>query len=214
MRLQFKTTWASRVQKALRRRPAPAAIAPVPTLAAVPATADWDEAFARVESYLRAYQIESRVLLNRLTTEMIAAARALAVEHPQEAPVTLAIQVAHARMGEWLVYALGEGDWTDERFRARGRLALLLAEIPQKAPDRFLALEELPAATREQLATASLSVAPDLRLTSMPSASLEFPLTDAVAEKWVTFSRSTFLRATTSWILILGIVSMAWFATR
>lgn len=186
----------------------------MPPLASVPATADWDEAFLRVESFLRAYQIESRVLLNRLATEIVAAARVLAAEQPQEPPVTLAIQVAHARIGEWLVHALGEGDWTDERFRARGRLALLMAEVPQRCPERFLALEEIPEEVRSRLSGSRLSTGPEVRLSSMPSASLEFPLSETVAEKWSTFSRSTFLRATTSWILIAGIVSVAWFATR
>lgn len=213
MGLQFKTKWAHRVQAALRRRPAPAAVA-LPALAAVPVNAEWDEAFLRLESYLRAYQIESRVLLNRLATEIITAARTLAAEHPHEAPVTLAIQVAHARIGEWLVHALGGGDWADERFRARGRLATLMAEIPQSCPEYFLALDDLPPSARARLATAQLVVGPDVRLTSMPSAPLEFPLADAMTEKWVTFSRSTFLRAATSWIVIAGVVSVAWFATR
>lgn len=215
MGLQFKKKWAHRVQAALRRHPAPAATAgSPPALAAVPANAEWDEAFLRVESYLRAYQIESRVLLNRLATEIIIAARELAAEHPHEAPVTLAIQVAHARVGEWLVHALGAGDWSDERFRARGRLAILMAEIPQSCPEHFLGLDELPSDARTRLATAQLVVGPDVRLTAMPSAPLEFPLTEAVAGKWETFSRSTFLRAATSWIVIAGVVSAAWLATR
>ena len=38
---------------------------------------------------------------------------------------------------EWMVHALGEGDWGDERFGARGRLALWRAGIPQKYPQLF-----------------------------------------------------------------------------
>src|SRR5436190_1545812 len=144
MRLRFKKEWAHRVQAVLGRR---LPLHPVngtgtqSTPPFLPANAAWDEAFLRVESYLRAHQIESRVLLNQRTTEILAAARALAARHPEEAPVTLAIQVAHARIGEWLVHSLGEGDWADERFRARGRLALLMAEVPRKYPERFLARE-------------------------------------------------------------------------
>ena len=214
MRLGFKSKWAHRVQSVLRRRMTRGgAVAPLP-LAPVPVNAEWDDAFLRVESYLRAHQLDSRVLLNQLTTEILAAARALAAEHPHEAPVTLALQVAHARIGEWLVHALGEGDWADERFRARGRLAILMAQVPEKCPERFLSHNELPAELRERLAAAALQPGPELRLTRMPSAPLEFPLTAAVQEKWETFSSSVFFRSAASWIAIAGLAGFAWFATR
>ena len=214
MRLQFKSKWAHRVQTVLRLgppgEPLERTAQPVPAL---PVNAEWDDAFLRVESYLRAHQIESRVLLNHLTTEILTAARALAVEHPEEAPVTLAINVTHARIGQWMVDALGEGDWADERFRARGRLALLMAEIPQRCPEKFLSHEELPAEVRPQLLAARLCPGPELRLASMPPSPLEFPIGDAVEEKWTTFSSSTFLRASMSWLVIASLCGVAWLAT-
>jgi hypothetical protein len=214
MRLKFKTEWAHRVQSALRRRARAPVVHIAKSLASVPVNAAWDEAFLRVESYLRAHHIESRVLLNRLTTDILGAARLLATEHPHEAPVTLAIQVAQARIGEWLVQAMGEGDWADERFRARGRLAVLMAEIPRRCPERFLSNEELPPATRTALVGAKLQPGPEVRLASMPSSPLEFPLAEAVDEKWTTFSRSAFFSATMSWLAIAGIAGVVWLITR
>jgi len=215
MRKQIKSTWAHRVQAVLRLAPSDQRLErtaePAPVL---PVNAEWDDAFLRVESYLRAHQIESRVLLNRLTTDILNAARALAVEHPEEAPVTLAIQVAHARIGQWMVDALGEGDWADDRFRARGRLALLMAEIPARCPEKFLSPEQLPDEIRAPLLGARLYPGPELRLASMPSSVLEFPLKDAVEEKWTTFSRSTFLRATMSWLVVASLFGAAWLASR
>lgn len=213
MRLEFKNRWAYRVQDALirrgRMRPRGEAL-----VVALPIHADWDEAFLRVESYLRAHHIESRVLLNRLTTDVLAAARLLAIEQPDEAPVTLAMRIAQARIGEWLVQALGQGDWADERFRARGRLALLLSEIPLQYPERFLAVEELPEETKARLADARLVPGPDVRLASMPAVPLEFPLIEAVEEKWTTFNRSTFFRASMSWLVIGTFAGVLWIVTR
>ena len=215
MRLNFKLVWAQRVQEVLRRRlrQTGGTIAPTP-LPSVPPTAEWDEAFLRVESYLRAHHIESRVLVNRLTNEIMDAARTIARRLPEEPPVTVAIQVAHARIGEWLTQSLGGGDWADERFRARGRLALLLADVPGACPERFLTTEALSPAIRDRMATATLKPGPELKLTAMPSAPLEFPLSDAVEEKWITFNRSTFFRAATSWIVLAAILGAAWFTTR
>lgn len=180
----------------------------------VPITAEWDDAFLRVESYLRAHQIESRVLLNRLTTEILADARTLAQQYPDEPPVALAMRVAHARIGEWLQRLLKEGDWANERFRARGRLALLLSRLPQACPERFLSSEPLPLLVAERLTQAELMPAPGFRPTTMPPAMLEFPLGEMAEEKWVTFSRSAFARAAASWVLFISVLGVAWFMTR
>ncbi|MBC8010917.1 MAG: hypothetical protein H7067_12570, partial [Burkholderiales bacterium] len=48
------------------------------TIPPEPVGPGWDEAFLRVESYLRAHQIESRLVLNRLAMEIVRAARAAA----------------------------------------------------------------------------------------------------------------------------------------
>lgn len=137
----------------------------------------------------------------------------LALEQPHEPAVTLALQIAHARIGEWLVHALGQGDWADERFRAQGRLAILLADIPHRCPERFLAHEPMPPELNTRLAAARLQPGPEVKLTRMPPTSLEFPLSDMVEGKWETFSRSIFVRAATSWLLLAGFLGMAWFAT-
>lgn len=215
MRLSFKSLWAHRVQGVLRRRPPVNGGIPHPAPEhALPVDADWDEAFLRVESYLRAHHIESRVLLSRLTTEILTAARTLAAQLPAEAPVTISLRVAHARIGDWLQHELGEGDWADERFRARGRLALLLSGIPHATPERFLAAEPLPDPLRGLLAVSRLAPAPGMLPTGMPPAPLEFPLSDMAEEKWETFSRSTFFRAAASWFAFLGLLGATWIATR
>lgn len=214
MRLGFKTHWADRLQSVLRGRGAINGAAAEPSAAPPPVDAAWDEAYLRVESYLRAHHLESRVLLARLTTEILAAARELAVQMPDESPVSVALRVAHARIGEWLQNALREGDWADERFRARGRLALLLSELPERCPERFLSAESLPAPVANRLATASLLAAPEFRPTPMPPALLEFRLAEMAEQKWVTFSRSAFNRAAASWVLFIGLLGFAWIATR
>jgi hypothetical protein len=169
-----------------------------------PVNAEWDEAFLRVESYLRAHHIDSRLLLVQLTSEILAEARRIAAQELGTAPVTIAMRVAHARIGEWFVRALNEGDWADERFRARGRLALLMAKLPQTAPEKFLSPEPLDAGVAEKLRGAKLHPGPELSLTPMPPATLEFPIVEAAEEKWVTFSRSAFFRASALWLVFAG----------
>jgi hypothetical protein len=212
MRFQFNPPWVQRFPALFRwsDRAVQPGMAEPPT--PVPATAEWDEAFTRIESYLRAHRLESRVLLNQLTTEIIQVARPLAAQHPELSPVTVAMKVAHARIGEWLQRNIGEGDWTDERFRARGRLALLLARVGEEHPQHFLGGEPLETAVVAQLRFAQLQPGPEVRLSSMPAAPLDFPLAEAAEEKWTTFSRSVFFRSAASWILLAGFVGVAWLA--
>jgi hypothetical protein len=195
-------------RKVRRGRPAAAPVF------AGPIPAEWDEAFLRVESYLRAHHIESRLLLTRLTSEIVNDARGLAAQMPREAPVTIAMRLAHARIGEWMQRAMGRGDWSDERFRARGRLALLMSELPERCPEQFLGTEELPEEARKRLGESDLVAGPEMRPVTMPPAMLEFPLVEIAEEKWVTFSRSTFARAAASWVLFVSILGVAWYATR
>src|SRR4051812_16047347 len=99
----------------------------------------WDEAFRRVESYLRAHGVESRVQLNALTTEIIGAAQSAAVARADAEPVTLAMGEANARIKAWFERLFGPANGEDEeRFQARGRLALITAEIPRRWPQHFL----------------------------------------------------------------------------
>jgi hypothetical protein len=196
MRFRFKSPWVQQMQSVLRPRSIdPGATRINSAVAGLDIDASWDEAFMRVESYLRAHHFESRVQLTRLTTEILAAARELASRFPDEEPVTLAMRVAQARIGDWLQRALGEGDWADERFRARGRLALLRSELPHRCPQLFLSRDPLPVPVVAELADAHLVASPELRPTTMPPANLEFPLGELAEEKWETFSRSTFTRA-------------------
>lgn len=173
----------------------------------------WDEAFVRVESYLRAHHIDSRVLLNRLAAEIIGEARQLAASHPGDDPVTVAIEVLHRRMSGWFANVLQLGDEADAQLRARGRLALIMAEVPRRWPQHFLSKDPAPQELRQAASESSLHPGPELRLTNMAPAPLEFTFGEAVNDKWKTFSRWPFFRAAAAWLLIAGLLGAAWAAS-
>jgi hypothetical protein len=63
------------------------------------ADAAWDEAFSRVESYLRAQRMESRMVIGQVAEDIVVEARARAAEGSRVEPVTLAFQMTLARIG-------------------------------------------------------------------------------------------------------------------
>lgn len=173
----------------------------------------WDEAFLRVESYLRAHHLESRVLLNQLATDIIHEARERVLAIPGEAPVAVAMRITHARMGAWFAQAGNAGDWSDERVRVRGRLALVLAEMPGHRADYFLAAEPLPPGFAAALSLGALQPGPRLRFSNMPPAPLEFGFDDPDdPDKRNPVGRWPGVRAAAGWLSIAGLYGVAWAA--
>lgn len=188
----------------------PSVLAPV---VAIPADPSWDEAFLRVESYLRAHHLESRVLLNQLATRIIAETKPLAEGRPAGEIVTLAMGVAQARIGAWFAEVFGEGEGSDERLRARGRLALVLTDLPGRWSQHFLSTGPLPPELISAMRTCAFQPGPELRFTNMPPSAIDFAFGESSDPDRPAFQRAPFLRAATSWLVLVGLLGMAWAAS-
>jgi hypothetical protein len=180
----------------------------------------WDEAFLRVESYLRAHQIESRLVLNRLAMEIVRAARVAADAPPSSGaarrdPVALAMQEAERRTTAWFARVLGDAaDPDDERLGTRGRIALVLADVPARWPQYFLAEAPPPQELIDAMRAAYIEAGPELELTRMVPRPLDFgPIANVADEAWSTFARWPMLRAVFGWLLFIGLLAAIWRAT-
>jgi len=183
---------------------------PVPST--IPADPAWDEAFLRVESYLRAYGLESRVLLNRVALEIVQEARARNLKGDAGDPVSLALGITHARIGEWFAHAGRDLDWADERTRAQGRLSLIIADFPNRWGNHFLSADPVPAELAGAMAAFEMLPGPEMRLSNMAPEPLEFGLESGDSRLpgrrfWVP------TRAAVSWLLIFGFFGAAWAAS-
>lgn len=170
----------------------------------------WDEAFLRVESYLRAYGLESRVLLNQITSAIIAQAQAAARGEPDETPVGLAMEVTQRRIGEWLSQSGPQIDWTNERNRAQGRLALIMADLPGRWPNHFLSADPLPADLAGAILSSQILPAPGMRVSNMAPEPLEFGLLEPGDPRLQSKRIWIPMRAVVPWLLIFGFFGVAW----
>ena len=175
--------------------------------------AAWDEAFLRVESYLRAHHLESRVLLNKLATDIIREAQATGGQNPGDEPVVLAMRVTHARIGAWFSLSSKEADWSNERVRARGRLAMLLSNLAARWPNSFLSGPPVEPELSAALGSGRLMSGPELRLSNMPPAPLEFGFDDYGDPRLPKKDAGLFLRAAVPWVLLVGLFGVAWAAS-
>lgn len=174
----------------------------------------WDEAFLRVESYLRSHRLESRILISRLTTEIIRAAQSEAAGRPELVPVQVAMDVADRRMSAWFMRVLGEDGSDEPRLGARGRLALVLADVPGRWPQYFLSDDIPPADMVAAMRSAYVEAGPQLRFSNMVPRPIDLgPIASAAGETWSTLRRWPLLRAVLGWVLIVGALAGIWAAT-
>jgi hypothetical protein len=184
-----------------------------PSTPSSPADLAWDEAFLRVESYLRAHHLESRVRLNQLATEIIAEARARAVAHPAAEPVALAMQVTHAFIGAWFARAGNESGWATDRDRTHGRLALVIANLPGRWSNCFLSTESVPPELTAAMAAFQFQPGPELRFSNMPPAPLEFGFDETTRPSAGKHGPWLVVRAAGSWLMVAGLIGVAWAAS-
>jgi hypothetical protein len=188
-------------------------VAPGPAHPAAPDPA-WDEAYARVESYLRAHQIESRIVLNDLVNEIIQEARERSRRRGGE-PLMFAMQVANERMASWFDHVLGDETPSGERISVRGRLALVMADVPGRWPHYFLRGDPTPPELVEAMKAAYLEAGPELQFSNMAPRPIDLgPIANAAGETWKTFLRWPLLRAITGWAIIIAVLAFTWVMTR
>jgi hypothetical protein len=188
---------------------------PTPSASDVPVPnrdPSWDEAFVRVESYLRAYGMESRVFLNHVTAAIIQDARANSEGRP-ESPVTKAMDLTQSRIGAWFGQSGREIDWSNERMRTQARLALIVADLPGRWSGCFLSPEPIPQDLAAALASFHILAGPELKVSAMAPEPLEFGILEP-GEALLRPRKIWFpARAMVSWFLIFGFFSIAWAAS-
>ena len=175
----------------------------------------WDEAFSRVESYLRAHQIESRIVLNRLAFDIVSTARAKADSDGQADAVSLAMGEAERRATAWFREVLGDAvDPDDERLGTRGRIALVLADVPARWPRQFLGDAPPSAELVEAMRAAYIEAGPEMEISRMVPRPMDFgPIANVADEAWKTFARWPLLRAVFGWLVFIGLLAALWWAT-
>jgi len=101
--------------------------------------AEWNDAYAKVERYFHALQVRNKLLLGQLVSGVLERAIQRAPHEPDQPAMMLAGEEMDRVVGEWYSQVLDEPrEATDPMLATRGRLALLLSDMPAKWQDQFL----------------------------------------------------------------------------
>jgi hypothetical protein len=128
---------------------------------------EWNEAYSKVESYFHALRVRNRVLLGQLVARVLERAMLRAERDPQPSATELAVEEMDRLVNEWFAQVLQAPPAGAEMLSTRGRLALLLADMPGQWQDQFLRPGPWPAEFALKMREMYLRAGPDFQLAQM-----------------------------------------------
>jgi hypothetical protein len=164
---------------------------------------EWNAAYAKVESYFHALRVRNKVLLGRLVIHVLQRALLRAPQEPQHPATQLAVEEMDRVVTEWFAQVLQVAPTgADQMLSTRGRLALLLADMPGKWQDQFLRPGPWPPEFVSAMREMYLRAGPDFQLSKMTPRPLDLgPITTLT-----NFTRLPYARMITIWFLFAVIL--------
>jgi hypothetical protein len=162
---------------------------------------EWNGAYARVESYFHALRVRNKVLLGQVVIQVLDRAMRRAPNEPTRAAAELAAEEMDHVVTEWFAAVLQEPPTgTDHMLSTRGRLALLLADMPGQWQDQFLRPAPWPEEFVAAMRMTYLQAGPDFQLSRMTPRPMHFGPITALSN----FRRFPYLRMALLWAALAG----------
>lgn len=175
----------------------------------------WNAAYVRVEDYLRAHRIHSRLHQSRVIERVLAEAARRHAADPRTAPVTLAADVLDGLMQRWFAAQLQEDGAVPDRLAVEARVAMLLSDLPSRWPYAFLDEAAPPEEARLAMESGALQAGPDLAVSSMVPREMDLGvLPEAAGGTLETLERWPLVRLLLLWALFAAVMAALFFKTR
>ncbi|MDF9826080.1 hypothetical protein M2447_000156 [Ereboglobus sp. PH5-10] len=175
----------------------------------------WNAAYARVEDYLRAHRIHSRLHQSRLIQAILEHAAKRHERNPSLDPTTLAAVETEAWMDRWFGAVFAGCDVPGERLAATGRVALLLTNGATKWPYSFLDTGKIPEEFARAMRESSITAGPNMAVSSMVPRPIDLGvITGAAGETLERMERWPVLKTCALWIFFAAVFAGIFLFTR
>ena len=172
---------------------------------------EWEEAYTAVEAYLQALRLRNRLLVAELVRGILWRASARRANEPDKPARLLAMEEALSEIANWTQDVL-DVPLENRRLAARGRLALLLAGMPDKWQGVFLTPPPWPPAFVEAMKKSYLAAGPRFANLTMVPKPLELnAIGSGAAQWWQTMDRKPIVRLMFTAVLLAILALAAWF---
>jgi hypothetical protein len=140
---------------------------------------EWNAAYAKIENYLHALRIRNKVLLGDLVQRVLERAMARAPGEPDRSATELAAEEMDNLLTEWFAAVLERiPTGVEQLLSTKGRLALLLTDMPGKWQDQFLHPGPWPEEFVTSMRETYLRAGPDFQISQMAPRPLDLgPIT-------------------------------------
>ncbi len=129
---------------------------------------EWNAAYEKVENYFHALRVRNKALLGRLVLRVLERAAHRAPAEPERSATQLAAEEMDRIVIEWFAEVLQEPPTNaDQMLSTRGRLALLLADMPGRWQEQFLRPGPWPKEFISAMRETYLRAGPDFQLSKM-----------------------------------------------
>ena len=169
---------------------------------------EWNAAYVKVENYFHALRIRNKPLLGQIVLRVLERAQRRAPAEPKRSATELAAEEMDHLVTAWFAEVLQTSPTgTDQMLSTRGRLALLLADMPGKWQDQFLRPGPWPQEFVEAMRESFFRAGPDFQLSQMTPRSLDLgPLTQLT-----NLGRMPYVRMAVVWLgYALLLVTIFW----
>ena len=169
---------------------------------------EWNAAYVKVENYFHALRIRNKPLLGQIVLRVLERAQRRAPVEKSRSATELAAEEMDHLVTTWFAEVLQTSPTgTDQMLSTRGRLALLLADMPGKWQDQFLRPGPWPQEFVEAMRESFFRAGPDFQLSKMTPRPLDLgPFTTLT-----NFSRLPYVRMVLAWTFFaLLLVTIFW----
>ena len=129
---------------------------------------EWNAAYVKVENYFHALRVRNKVLLGQLVLRVLDRAMRRAPAELERSATQIAAEEMDHLVTEWFAEVLqSPSTKADQTLSTRGRLALLLADMPGKWQEQFLRPGPWPEEFTTAMREAFLRAGPDFQLSKM-----------------------------------------------
>jgi hypothetical protein len=176
---------------------------------------EWNEAYEKVENYLRACRINSRLHRARLIHRILQRVAERGLVPDGEPLSTAAIRETQGMMEEWFA-RLPQPTAEGGRYSlVDGRVALLPCDGPDRWPYAFLAANAPPPDLVKEMRESLLVAGPNLEISNMVPRAIDYGWFPGIAGNTLdSLGRRPFLQALVAWGLFILLLAYLFYKTR
>jgi hypothetical protein len=135
---------------------------------------EWNAAYGKVESYFKSLRVRNKLLRGQLVSKVLDRAMQRARAEPSKTTMALAVEEMDSVITEWYAAVLDERvEKPKPVLSTRGRLALMLADMPGRWQDQFLKAGPWPEEFVSAMRAGYLRAGPDFQFSEMTPRPLE-----------------------------------------